>query len=109
MRREFSRKTRAAAFERCGGRCKCTTLLVPGQFEYHHADGDNQNASLENCQPLCKTCHDLITHKEQAPRRAKMKRQRDFHIGAKTTRRPLPCGRRSKWKKKLDGTVVSRS
>ena len=108
MRREFSRKTRAAAFERCGGICQCTARLAVGKFEYHHADGDNQNDSLENCQPLCSACHGEITHKEQAPRRAKMKRQRDFHIGAKTTRRPLPCGRRSKWKKKLDGTVVSR-
>lgn len=109
MRREFSRKQRAAAFERCGGCCEgCGVPLSVGKFEYHHADGDATNDDDTNAQVLCVACHSTITHKEQAPRRAKMKRQRDFHIGAKTTRRPLPCGRRSKWKKKLDGTVIRR-
>jgi hypothetical protein len=42
------------------------------------------------------------------PQIAKVKRIRQRHIGAKQSRSPLPGGRRSQWKKKMDGSVVRR-
>lgn len=42
---------------------------------------------------------------------AKVKRIRQRHIGAKVKGsgyRPLPCGKRSPWKKKINGEVVRR-
>lgn len=45
------------------------------------------------------------------PMVAKVKRQRRRHLGISgpgLSSRPMPCGRRSKWKKKMDGSVVRR-
>lgn len=39
---------------------------------------------------------------------AKAKRQKLRHLGADISKRPLPCGRQSRWKKKIDGTIVPR-
>ena len=103
MRREFSRKTKAAAFLRANGHCQdCTAPLAVGKFEFHHADGDATNSDVTNCRVLCVTCHAIITHQEQAPRRAKAKRQRDRHIGAKKAKQPFRGWRR------FNGEVVWR-
>jgi hypothetical protein len=37
-----------------------------------------------------------------------VKRKHHAHIGAKRSKSPLPGGRNSKWKRKMDGTVVRR-
>lgn len=89
-RREFSRKTRAQAFTRCGGRCeKCSAHLKVGEGEYDHIleaalGGDN---SLDNCQVLCVPCHREKTRTGVRAIR-KSDRMRDKHSGAfKRTRR----------------------
>jgi 5-methylcytosine-specific restriction enzyme A len=62
----------------------------------------------ENMRPLCRTCHALKTRGEAAAF-AREKRLAAKHLGAKApSRTPLPGGRRSRWKRKLDGTVVRR-
>jgi hypothetical protein len=43
-----------------------------------------------------------------APLIARVKRIHQRHIGAKQSRNPLPGGRNSMFKKKMDGTVVRR-
>lgn len=108
---EFSRKVKLAAFERAAGRCeKCTARLVPGKFRFDHIlplalDGAS---TLENCQCICRAC-DLPKTAEDIGRIRKADRERARHIGAKArTRSPLPGGRDSKWRRKLDGTVVPR-
>lgn len=53
-------------------------------------------------------CHRRHTAEVDIPLIAKVKRIHQRHIGAKKTRNPLPGGRHSKWKKKMDGTVVRR-
>jgi 5-methylcytosine-specific restriction enzyme A len=59
-RLEFTRKTRASAFERSKGICDgCQATLKAGGAEYDHVlpaalGGDN---SLANCQVLCRVCH----------------------------------------------------
>lgn len=111
-RRDFSRKIKVAAFERADGRCEdCTSRLSPGNVEYDHrvpfALGGE--STLENCQVLCFNCHGGKTAKTDAPTIAKNKRVRARHIGAKTPPRHVIDGSKaSRWKKKMDGTVVRR-
>lgn len=105
-RAEFPKRVKVAAFERANGHCEeCTAKLGPGNTEYDHLipcalGGGND---LDNCVVLCQTCHLNKTTKSDVPRIAKAKRQRAGHIGAK---RPA---RQSKFKRKVDGTVVLRA
>lgn len=62
-RREFSKKTKAAAWERAGGICEADGCDAPGE-EYDHIKecwegGDN---SLSNCMLLCWSCHNAKTN-----------------------------------------------
>ena len=128
-RREFSRQTKRWAWERADGQCQgiifeasdykstghlwiwrhCKAPLDHGCFHYDHViptwtSGRND---LDNCQLLCVTCHKRKTLWDQR-NIAKSKRIQDKRIKAKTSRNPLPGGRNSKFKKKLDGSVVLR-
>lgn len=112
MRREFSSKTKLLAFNRCGGRCEgkdCDALLRPGRWECDHIipcefGGDN---SIENAQCLCEPCHTSKTGKQDIPAIAKSNRiqRREAGIRKPST---FACGRNSKWKKRIDGSVVER-
>lgn len=87
-RREFSRKVKAQAWARCGGRCeKCTAKLFPGKYAYDHDLPDQMGGepTLENCRVLCDACHDEKTFTVDIPTIRKSDRQRDRHIGALTT------------------------
>lgn len=67
--------------------------------------GDN---SAENRAPAHAKCARLKTAKE-ATERAKGRDVAEKHFGAKETKsRPMPGSRKSKWKKRMDGTVVER-
>jgi 5-methylcytosine-specific restriction protein A len=110
-RLEFSRKTKRDRFAHCAGKCEgCGVRLQVGRFHYDHdvptgwMSGDN---SFDNCRVLCQPCHADKTSAE-APQKAKSDRIRDKWIGAKTSRTPLPCGRNSPFKKRMDGSVVRR-
>lgn len=84
MRLEFSRKTRAIAFERCKGLCDgCGARLKVGEAEYDHVlpAALGGNASAENCQVLCKVCHRGKTTTD-VQRIRKADRQRDRASGA---------------------------
>lgn len=111
-RRNFTPKIKVAAFERAEGRCEaCTAKLSPGNTHYDHRipDAIGGEPTLDNCQCLCTTCHKGKTAGEDMPRIVKTRKQHRKHIGAKApSRSPLPGGRNSKWKKKIDGTVVPR-
>jgi hypothetical protein len=63
----------------------------------------------DNLQVLCAACHGGKTHREDVPAIAKTARIRARHLGARAPRRPLPGGRRSPWKKTIDGRVLERS
>lgn len=92
MRQEFPRAVKAKAFARAGGQCEgCTARLVPGKFAYDHdlPDGLGGGPTLANCKVLCDACHDAKTAGRDVPTIAKMKRQRDSHIGARTATRKL--------------------
>jgi 5-methylcytosine-specific restriction endonuclease McrA len=53
-------------------------------------------------------CHRVHTATIDIPMIAKVKRIRARHMGAKQSRTPMPMGRGSKWKRKMDGTIVRR-
>ncbi|MEZ2410494.1 HNH endonuclease [Bosea sp. RCC_152_1] len=99
MRREFSRKTRAQAFERSKGHCEaCGAHLMPGKFRYDHIlpDALGGEPTLENCKVQCVTC-DAPKTAADVTRIRKADRQRDKHTGAyerkkwpKQIRRPAP-------------------
>jgi 5-methylcytosine-specific restriction endonuclease McrA len=55
-----------------------------------------------------RTCHRQHTAKVDAPLIAKVKRIHQRHIGAKQSKSPMPGGRNSEWKKRMDGSVVRR-
>lgn len=108
---EFSRKVRAQAHLRANGCCEaCGARLKVGEGEYDHilACELGGEATLENCRLICTPCHKAKTAAD-VRRIRKADRQRDKASGAfKTTSRPLPCGRRSPFKKKMNGEVVAR-
>ena len=84
-RREFSRKVKSKAWERCGGRCeKCTAKLFPGKFAYDHDLPDQMGGepTLENCRVLCDACHGEKTFTRDIPTIRKSDRQRDKYRAA---------------------------
>jgi 5-methylcytosine-specific restriction endonuclease McrA len=107
MRREFSTKIKAAAFQRANLHCeKCTAPLYAGKFAYDHviADAMGGKPTLDNCEVLCVACHSEKTCELDIPRIAKAKRQSARHHGAKQSKWP-----RLKWKRKVSGETVLRA
>lgn len=110
MRREFSSKVKAAAALRAAGHCEgCTAKLMTGGYHFDHdtPDGLGGEPTLENCKVLCKSCHGLKTAKEDVPNIARAKRRQRKHQGIRK-RSTFACSRDSRFKKRMDGTVVLR-
>lgn len=123
-RKNFSRLTKELAYGRSKGICECHRVwqlptydkgcgvaLGPGNIFYEHINcdaisGDN---SFDNCAVLVKTCWKLKTDTYDKPTVAKSNRIRAKHRGTQTeSSRPMPCGRKSLYKKKMNGAVVLR-
>ena len=111
-RRKLSNMARLNLFIQHQGQCAhCNVKIMPGtRWDIDHVipislGGSNQ---IENLQILCWSCHMTKTAYEDIPRIAKTKRLRVVHLGAKRSRRPLPCGRDSPFKKTIDGRIVRR-
>ncbi|MFC1456171.1 HNH endonuclease [Microvirga arabica] len=60
-----------------------------------------------NMGPAHETCARVKT-RDDHHHAAKARRQKIRRLGAEKTNRPLPCGRQSRWKKKIDGSIVPR-
>lgn len=110
MRREFSKPVKAAAFLACKGWCAACKLKIVGKPEYDHIVPDALEGlnDIANCQVLCAKCHRHKTRARDIPMISKAERTAEKEAGIRRTRSPLPFGRRSPWKKKMDGTVVKR-
>jgi 5-methylcytosine-specific restriction endonuclease McrA len=106
-------KMRADIFLRHGGVCHMCSLKVhPGEeWDVSHeipleAGGKDDDT---NWYVAHRKCHRLHTAAVDAPLIAKTKRMHQRHIGAAPkSKTPLPGGRNSKWKRRMDGTVVLR-
>jgi 5-methylcytosine-specific restriction endonuclease McrA len=110
-RREFPDKVKLAAFQRCGGCCEipgCNAKLAPGKFTYDHRIPDQLGGEpdLDNCQVICREC-DKDKTSTDAGDIARAKRRERKHIGIRK-RSTFPCGKDSKFKKKVGGEVVLR-
>jgi hypothetical protein len=111
-RRPLSTRGRLDLFLAAHGRCqRCSWSLTPGtRWEVDHvialALGGRDDA--DNMQVLCSPCHGGKTRERDVPAIAKTARIRARHLGARTSRRPLPGGRRSRWKKTVDGRILER-
>ncbi|MBS7804498.1 HNH endonuclease [Rhizobiales bacterium TNE-4] len=110
-RRTFSAKERLHHFLKANGCCaKCSLKITPGKrWDLDHViplslGGTNDTTNL---QVLCQACHNQKT-KSDVSSNAKALRIQAKHFGARQSTRPLPCGRESLFKKKIDGKVVSR-
>jgi len=111
-RREFPAKVKESAYERANGQCEmpgCGHRLELGRFHYDHRipDGLGGEPTLDNCQVLCHPCHNTKTGRKDIPAIAKTKRIGRRLKGIKK-RSAFACSRNSKWKKRIDGTVVLR-
>jgi len=97
-RKEFTSKTKEAAWERSGGACeaegktyglmagvRCGEDLEVKGVEYDHInpDANSKDNSLENCCACCVTCHQHKTSNRDAALLAKTRHQRRSARGIK--------------------------
>lgn len=109
-RGNLSTRRKLAIWEREGGRCmQCNIKLHTGQFIYEHVRALELGGTDtdDNIRLTCKACATIKT-KEDHSKAAKAKRSKAVSLGLKQSKTPLPFGKGSKWKKKLDGTIVPR-
>ena len=88
MRREFTNRIKLEAHQRAKGCCElCNSgvKLLVGDIFYDHRipDGLGGEPTLENCQVLCRSHHDIKTRKADVPAIAKSKRIRMREAGIK--------------------------
>jgi len=111
-RRSLSTRERLALFLAANGRCqRCGWILTPGtRWDIDHviplALGGRDHA--DNMQVLCAPCHGGKTHQIDVPAIARTTRIQARHLGARASRRPLPGGRHSRWKRTIDGRTLER-
>jgi 5-methylcytosine-specific restriction endonuclease McrA len=105
-------KMRADIFLSRGGMCHlCSMKVVPGEdWDVSHdiplEAGGKDDAT--NWFVAHRKCHRVHTSTVDAPLIAKVKRIHQKHVGAQKSRSPMPLGRGSKFKRKMDGTIVRR-
>ena len=111
VRKTKSRKYRAELFIKHNGICHICKDKILGdeRWEIEHIipislGGEDGG---DNLAPAHQSCHSGKT-KEDIRRLSKAKRQRAFHFGGRVSRTPLPFGKQSKLKRKLDGTIIQR-
>ena len=112
MRRRISTRERVDIFNRNGGVCHLCNLRIDAGQEWDvshdtplELGGDDEG---DNLKPAHRRCHRHHTATVDVPVIRKAQRKEARHLGAKQSRNPLPFGRNSKLKRKLDGSVVKR-
>jgi 5-methylcytosine-specific restriction protein A len=115
-RPRISDRARKRLFELHRGLCHlCETPINPmiEAYDLEHVrprwsfQNPKEADTDENIQPAHRRCHKLKTIVE-AGHRAKAIRREARAMGAHRSKSPLPAGRDSRLKRKMDGTVVDR-
>lgn len=113
-RRSLSTKERVRLFLLHGGICHMCNVKIDGVRERWEVSHDiplelGGKDDDQNRKPAHYSCHRKHTAEVDIPAIAKSNRIRAKHLGAKKpSRNPLPGSKRSKWKRKMDGTVILR-
>lgn len=104
-------RVRLRVFERHGGVCALTgqKIRAGDEWDIDHEialanGGEHREANLR---PVLRAAHRRKTAADSA-QKAKDARVRKKHLGIAKPRSPLPGGRASKWKRKVDGTIERR-
>lgn len=105
-------RVRLRVWDAAGGRCEiCGRKIGAGErWDCDHIialanGGENRESNLR---VLCCNCHKIKTRADVAEK-AKIARIREKHLGIKPHKsRPMPGSRQSKWKRRMDGSVVLR-
>lgn len=109
-RKPFSRRDLARRLAHFGYRCRRCRGEINGrsglEWDHHIPLAIGGEDALHNLDPLCVRCHRLKTRTDVS-RIAKAVRVRLKHLGIRQPSR-FPGSRASRWKKKLDGSVVRR-
>ncbi len=111
-RKSLSRNQRAELFLAHGGICHlCGTRIQAERgeaWDVEHVEAREIGGrdDLDNLRPAHKACHKVKTAKDAAII-AKCNRVRNKHLGIRRPSR-FPGARTSRWKKKMDGSVVQR-
>lgn len=109
-RGNLSTRRKLAIFEREKGLCAlCGCRLQPGKFIYEHMRALELGGSDtdDNIRLTCLPCAGSKTRDDHR-RAAKAKRVKAKSLGLKKSKNPLPGSKGSKWKRKMDGSVVRR-
>lgn len=120
-RAEFTKPTKREALKRAKGRCeavgamyglpanyRCDMRLGTGvEFDHVILEANSHDNSLGNCAAVCIPCHKFKSAKHDTPLAAKTLRQQDKDSGIRKSS-TFPGSRNSKFKKKMDGSVVLR-
>lgn len=111
-RREFSLKTKRAAYERCGGICECGCGRPFGEHpkerpHYDHVLPDMLGGTndLENCEVLRVECHDAKTYGQDIKRITKVRREDKRRKNQTAPKRKIPGSKGTSLRKKMDGSV----
>ena len=112
MRKSISTKKRVALFQKRDGICHICggKIHVGEQWELEHQIPLSMGGEdVESNWYLAHTkCHKTKT-KEDMGNLSKAKRREAKNLGAKKSKTPMPFGKNSKFKRKMDGTIVERS
>ena len=109
-RGNLSARRKLAIWEREKGKCMvCSVKLVTGKFIFEHVRALELGGTDtdDNIRLTCKGCATEKTKQDHSTA-ARAKRKKTSVLGLKQSKTPMPFGKGSKFKKKMDGTVVRR-
>ncbi len=112
VRRRLTPHRRLRVWERTGGICVLCDRKIDGVRERWIAEHIRAlelggTDDLDNMGPAHEMCAAVKTQDDHR-RTARAKRQKIRHIGAESSKRPLPFGKASPWKRTIAGKVVPR-
>ena len=112
VRRKLTPHRRLQVWEITGGRCVLCHRMINSVRERWIAEHMRALElggadDLSNMGPAHEVCA-LVKTKDDHRRAGKAKRQKIRYIGAEASKRPLPCGKASPWKRKISGEIVAR-